>query len=232
MVCSSVRARERSLARSLLVYIRGILYSGIARKQGVYEISRLYAGGAFAAAAAVLSQVRWIYSRSISRDFLPVNLRPLRRRDATARARRATRSSDVRGGENLHAFSSRKRSGARGGGNSGKNPLLSRERRCIVAARCRAPFSLGSSYNVCVIELYLDRLSKVMSREQRGDNSKNFRANIGAALLSVSLSLCLLHRAPRLVNLPIIPSHRRCAEGSVASFKIKMKNRAPCSARG
>lgn len=59
-----------------------------------------------------------------------------------------------------------------------------------------------------------------------GDNSKNFRANIGAASFDLHLP-----RA-RLVNLPIIPSHRRRAEGSVASFKIKMKNRAPCSARG
>lgn len=93
-VCSSVRARARtSRICTYTVYIhiytriRRMLYSGIARKHGVYEISRLRRSpGAF---VAMLSRVRWIYSRSISRDFLPVNLRPLRRRDGS---RHATRS--------------------------------------------------------------------------------------------------------------------------------------------
>jgi len=98
--------------------------------------------GAF---VAMLSRVRWIYSRSISCDFLPVNLRPLRRRDDS---RRTTHSLPSSGGKNLHAF--RRESEARDGGNLEKNPF-SRERRRFATVSVNAlpllsPFAL--SYNV------------------------------------------------------------------------------------
>lgn len=134
IVCSFVRARASRM--------RQTLYSGIARKHGVYEISRLRRSpGAF---VAMLSRVRWIYSRSISRDFLPVNLGPLRRRDDSRRATRSLPSS----GENLHAFC--RESEARGGGNLEKNSF-SRERGGLQRRRLMPSLSSSRSlisYNV------------------------------------------------------------------------------------
>lgn len=88
MVCS-LRTR---MPWASLVYTTNTLLWDSSKAQGLRD----FASTPF---SRVLSRVRWIYSRSISCDFLPVNLRPLRprRRDGSRRTVRHASVSLRRG---------------------------------------------------------------------------------------------------------------------------------------
>lgn len=124
--CCNVRLEARnSMVRSARVVYA--VYTTMLRncpKARVYEISRLRCR----VRRVALARECWIYLRSISHDFLPVNLRPLA-------AQHVSRVSSRRGGENLHAL--RPESAATSSANSGKNPLLSHSSRCERTSQSR-----------------------------------------------------------------------------------------------
>lgn len=180
MVCSSVLAR--------VSYIRlECRTPGLPESTGVYEISRstpfsrCFRGDAF---ASTLDLFALHFARFSSRKSTSA---PPTRRDGSRRATRYPaflRRGARRGGENLHAF--RRESEARGGGNSGQNPLLSRERCCFAATSVNASLSAPFAYiylTTCVIKFYLAHLSKVNVKGAKGTVIRKIFALISAPLL-------------------------------------------------
>lgn len=210
MVCSSVALYSR--ARVSYSYIRlECRTPGLPESTGVYEISRstplsrCFRGDAF---ASTLDLFALHFARFSSRKSASA---PPTRRDGSRRATHRFPPSRFpparRGGENLHAF--RRGSEARGGGNSGQNPLLSRERCRFAAAAASSvnasPSALASL--ICISQralssFYLAHLSKVNVKGAKGTIiRKIFNTNIGTASFHL-LSLTRIARKSSYYSFP------------------------------